>query len=460
MMARALFAVTLSDGVPVVPAALFNGGDGSGWVRCGQEAGGKCLVMASGAQTVLATMGASLEIVGATAFTETYQTTIPDMERTFAGSAPVGEGMPPSYKLPGVIPTPPEPFPPSMDGLNQLLAAAKFGETVYAPEGTYTGDFTVPAGVTLRPVENARVVIDVLNQFDLSGATVIDIEFTSLNPDRTVIQDGLTMSAVNSHLIGCSVYDVHSSGVNWFSSGAGEITECLFYNNGYRDINQEGHGHNIYSHNNGGGERIVRNNFLLGGMGKYALHIYSGGKNALKDYHAFQNITVNRPTIVGGGLGVSGLVYHDNIQHVNACYIGRYSSNNLDCTVRDNMFTGSAFLEITDFETVIESGNETITDARSVVFPCTQTTRKRAHIAIFNPKRLEAVDVDVSALGLDEGVYTLVNAQNPAESRPITINRAGMMTAPMMDWTAALRYGEPYNARTPTMPVFGTFILR
>jgi hypothetical protein len=319
------------------------------------------------------------------------------------------------------------------------------------PEGVYSGDYTVPVGVTLRPATGARVAIDVTDAFTMTGATVRDIEIMSSGTDIFDVQTGIVMG-LNSRLIGCTVHNLRSNGVIWFSSGAGEIIDCVFYANGYKEEDSSNHGHCIYSHNHGGGDRIIDNNILFGGRGKYALHVYSGGSNNLKDYKVTRNVSTFRPMIVGGGLGVSGLLYEANIQYGNACYIGRYSSDNIDCEVTDNLYLGEAFLEITDFDTVIESGNVHVSDAQAVTTACAQATRKLAHVAVLNPESDASVQVDFTALALAGGEYVLRNAQHYSEGYRFDYDGTPL-TLPMIGWKAG------GAGKETTSPMFGAFIL-
>jgi len=347
--------------------------------------------------------------------------------------------------------------PPEATGLSGLLAAAQAGDTVSAPGGTYRGNFTVPVGVTLRPEQGARVVIDVLDSFDLRGATVRDIEIMSSNTDRTAIQTGVDMSAPQSHLIGCYVHDIHSNGVNWLSSGAGEIIDCLFINNGFRDAEGTPRAHCIYSHNHGGGARLIENNILLGGMGAYALHIYSAGNNALRDYTVRSNVTTFRPTIVGGGLGVSNLRYEGNIQHTDVCLIGRYSQNT-DCIVTGNRWSGGATLEISGFQSVIESDNAAVTEQDIVITPCLHSARQIAHVTVLNPAGHPAIDIDLTGLGLTVGVhYVLRNAQDYAKGYAFAYDGAAL-SLPLTGWQVQRAIGG-IGQRASTLPAFGVFIL-
>lgn len=343
-----------------------------------------------------------------------------------------------------------------MAALQAALAAAGSGDTVSVATGTYAGDFTVPAGVTLQPAPGAWVVFDVTDTFDMRGATVKDVEIMSTNTDRTIIQTGVTMSAANSHLIGCSVHDIHNSGVEWFGGATGEISECLIWQNGY--IAGEGHGHAIYSHNNPGGAMLIDNNILIYGLGVYLIHVFSSGENALKDYTISRNVTIRRPNIVGGGLGVSNLLYEDNVQWNSLCAIGQYSSpgTNVDCIVRDNLFAAGAVLEVTDFQSPTVEGNVTVTEPTVVIYPCTKSARKLAHIGILNIDGDATYSLDLSSLALENGDYVLRNAQHFGETFAFAYTGAAVVV-PMTGWTIIPQIGGvPYLT---TFPHLGVFIL-
>lgn len=342
--------------------------------------------------------------------------------------------------------------------LQTALAAAQSGQTVTAEEGTYAGDFTVPAGVTLQAATGAQVVIDITTTFDMRGATVKDLELMSTNTNRYVVQTGINMSAPDSHLIGCDVHDIHANGAAWFGGGPGEISECLFYNNGYYDDQAVGAGHCVYSHNHGGGTCLIDNNIMFHGLGRYLIHVYSSGENYLQDYTVSRNITARKPNIVGGGLGVSNLLYEDNVQWDGHCAIGLYSppGANVDCIVRDNLFGTGAELAVTDFQTQTVENNLTVTDAQAVIYPCTKSARKLAHIAIFNPASAATFSLDLSSLALANGDYVLRNAQKPAETHAFTYTGA-VVAVPMTGWHVAHRIGG--GAYIGTFPQFGVFVL-
>lgn len=329
--------------------------------------------------------------------------------------------------------------PPERDGLTELLAAARSGDTVRVPTGLYKGSFTVPEGVTVQPEPGARVTLDIDDYFVCTNATVRDLELFSSETDRTIIQQGIVANN-RASLTGCTIHDIRSSGVNWFGSGEGELSDNLIYNCGYLE-QDGGHGHCIYTHNHNGGARLIANNVLLPGYGSYGLHGYSGGGNRIRDYVVRRNFQMRKPAIMGGG-EVSNLLYEGNFQWREYCYIGRYSNRNLDCTVQNNQFAGGAVLEITDFAEAVNEGNTTPTELTVVVNACTRTSRKQAHVAVFNPERLKAADVDLSALELTHGVYHLRNALNVQQKHSFRYD-GGAVALPLVEnrWSVATPIG-------------------
>lgn len=341
--------------------------------------------------------------------------------------------------------------PPARDGLTELLAAARSGDTVNVPTGLYSGSFTVPEGVIVQPEPGARVALDIDDYLVCTNATVRDLEIFSIETDRTIIQQGIVANN-RASLTGCTIHDLRISGINWFGSGEGELSENLIYNNGYLSDVGSGHGHCIYTHNHVGGARLIANNVLLPCYGSYGLHGYSGGGNKVRDYTVRKNFQMRKPAIMGGG-EVSNLLYEDNFQWREYCYIGRYSNRNLDCTVQNNQYAGGAVLEITDFAEAVDEGNTTPTETTVVVTPCARTTRKLAHVAVFNPERLKSVDIDLSALELEYGVYHLRNALNVQQKHSFRYEGAPIALPLVVNrWSVATPIGAdaplyPYDVR-------------
>lgn len=408
MMGRGLYVATMVDGSPSLNGAIYDGSIGRGWVLCSEIVNGKAIVMINAPDWVIDNMGAGIDLGSVDTFAAMYNTSPERMTHAFVGVHSVKDGDIPVFTLPGSTIPPSDKFPPVATGLREMLIAAKSGDVVSAAEGTYQGDFTVPVGVTLRPESGARVVLDILNELDMRAATVRDIEIYSSVTDKTIAQSGINMSAVNSRLIGCTVHNLRSSGVFWFSSGAGEISECVIYDCGYIDpATGRGHGHAIYTHNNLGGVRLIENNIMLWQRGDYRIQVYSGSSNALRDYTVRDNITVGS-NIVGGGSGVYNLLYEDNVQYGSQCYIGRYSNPNYDCIVRRNLFQWVPYFEVTDFQTAVVEDNEDVTTQRVVINACAKSAGKLAHIAVMNPEGLASVAIDLSSLELAHGNYLLI----------------------------------------------------
>jgi hypothetical protein len=335
-------------------------------------------------------------------------------------------------------------------GLTELLAAAQAGDTVLVPEGLYQGDFTVPTGVTLQPQDGARVAIDVVTEFDMRGATVRDIEIFASAADRTHQGTSINMSAANSKLIGCYVHDMRASSIYWFGSGAGEIRDCVIYC---------GISHAIYSHNHSGGRRVIANNVFINASGQgYALHIYSGGGNYIKDYTAQDNVTAHNNNIVGGGLGISGLIYESNVHYKNTTRLGRTGETHGDCVATDNALVAGSVLAIAGFETAEVSGTTDIATPYVVITPCAGSQRKLAHVTAYNPAMQPTMEIDLAALSLPHGDYMLRNTQNPAQGYRFSYG-GDLITCPLTDWTAAPMVGAVEPLGNCTLPMFGTFIL-
>lgn len=94
-MPRGIFIVAVTNGLPNVPAAIFSGGDGCGWVRCGRTDGGKCLVMINASDAVFATLGAPLDAAAIKDLAASYGTTLDAIKHTWVGTIPITERIPP-----------------------------------------------------------------------------------------------------------------------------------------------------------------------------------------------------------------------------------------------------------------------------------------------------------------------------------------------------------------------------
>lgn len=361
-------------------------------------------------------------------------------------------------------------------------AVAQPNDTLRLAAGTYVGDFVATiAGIngqpiTIRPVYGARPVID--GSFRLTGGYVelYDLDFTDSRTNREQITPALSISVPGAGVFGCLVMDLHESGINWFGGGAGEVSESVFLNNGYYDELADNHGHALYSHNTLGGLRVMARNVFGPQIGRYGLHIYSGGANYLKDFHVNDNAMYSQPTHTGGGLGMSNFLYDGNVQYGSYAQLGRYAINQ-DGTIVDNVFIELSDYDVYDFNPLVESGNVvyggvtpwppyttgyTVTvppPSRVWVTPFTKSTRWLALVTIYNHDETETVDVDLSSLGLQGGDYRLRNAANFLAEWHIFAYSGDLVAVPMDGWTVAVPIGGSVPLAGSTFPNFGVFIL-
>src|SRR3990172_9400721 len=139
------------------------------------------------------------------------------------------------------------------------------GDTLILKDGTYLGlDVNVVGStnspVVIKPLNPGQVTIDGAINFNGTYLEVYDINFTDSNPERYAITNGVFVSNSKVSFYGCIFSDQHSSGLNWFGSGVGEVCECVFLNNGYILPDESYHGHGLYTHNNLGGLRVIARN--------------------------------------------------------------------------------------------------------------------------------------------------------------------------------------------------------
>lgn len=351
------------------------------------------------------------------------------------------------------------------------------GDTLLLLDGVYAGDFiSTIAGtdghpITIKPANPGKAVID--GSLVLGGGfvEVYDLDFTDSRTDRTAEAESITCNQDGFGMFGCVVRDLHNSGIIWYGSGKGNVCENVIYNNGY-----SGAGHAIYSHNNGGGLRIIARNLFGNQFGDYTIHIYSGGSNYLKDFHCLDNIICGDSVHTGGGVGMSNHVYSGNVQYGDRCQLGRYTP---DGTREDITVTNNTFIQLTEyrrkvFDKMTESGNIVYSnngyiwaaDAQAPaythseppqtwyrVIPFTKSARWVAAVAIYNRDGAETVSVD---LGLPEGKYRLRYALNMDESYEFEYDGKSL-DVPMKIWSGGVVVGG--GVGECWTPVFGSFVI-
>lgn len=244
------------------------------------------------------------------------------------------------------------------------------GDTIRVRGGRYRGSWILNVGgrsdapVSIRPYDNEPVILDGEVDFAKPFAHLYDMEITDSDPDRTVAGEttGVSINQVGCKLIGCHIHDIHSSGANWFGSGEGEISECWIHDNGGRWPDGSGWGHGIYSHNNGGGARLIARNLMGNNFGRYSIHVYSADNNYLRDYTVEDNVINGDPAICGGGLGLRNYVCQRNIQFGDYWYQGRYSIQASDGgLIQDNLF-----IHLSDYS--VQSTFDNLTEQNNTVW--------------------------------------------------------------------------------------------
>jgi hypothetical protein len=456
------------------------------WSRCGDPVGGLVVVMVA-ANDLSVFDGSALKITQANAFVyyATFELGDDDLIKLHAGA----EISPPLYDIPeangesGYTPTLPETVGALEDAMNDVSNGV-----VELAAGAYTcSDVTIPNGVVVRPEAGEHVVINLTGRLYLpDGGELWDVDILNADIEARYLgsQDGIQCQG-NSRIIGCTISNLLNNGVSWFGGGStngGTVAECLIFNNGFVDTAWKGHGHDLYTHNGGGGQRYCLRNILLPGLGDKLFQAYSGGSAKIQNYLVQDSLFAVAPgvdgCIVGGSSGVKrGIVWDRNMQYNGGLLLGRYAKVGTceDVTITNNIFGDKTGVEIVEFETVIESGNTAygnggnrdypmIEDPVTIkIVPCTLSQRKIAHIGIMHPENTQATEAvlghHLDSLQLANGDYELVNAHNPDESHPFEYDGSDV-TLPLTGWTAQRPIAWAGVWNTLTHPEFSAWILR
>ena len=250
------------------------------------------------------------------------------------------------------------------------------GDTIYLRGGVYRGVFTSDLRgstnnhVTLSGFPGERALID--GNVDGKGTTVVSIFTIRTNGSWSIYRDFEVTYSYTNRPVGvglpAGVYDyasysklinlvVHDTGLGvglWSEALNAEMAGCLIYNIGFQLQNQ-GNGHSLYSQNSTGTKQVI-DNILCNSFG-FGMNIYTEG-GQIRGYDLQGNICINAggsaaqtgvrsPNIfVGGNPPASRINVASNYTFQNLNTFGggvalSYSStNNLDCSVRDNVFVG------------------------------------------------------------------------------------------------------------------------
>lgn len=353
------------------------------------------------------------------------------------------------------------------------------GDVLLLRGGTYKGDWDIEIGgsselpIKIMPYQNEHVIIDGWTRLLRSNVWLQDLELmdSDLNRVSDVNTSSLEINGSGFSVVGCLVHDLHDSGIFWFGSGPGQIVECVIYNNGGRWTTGGGYGHGIYTHNNGGGARLISRNIFFDQIGDYTFQVYSGGQNYLLDYTIQDNIICGDPSHTGGGLGLRNYVYERNWQYQDYSQQGRYSMQPNDGgIIRDNVFielnsysVQSTFKNLQEYGNLVYGGEPSNRAGYTVieqpatlvrVIPFSLSARWLASVAIFNRDSAPSVLVDFAG-ALKPGTYKLVNGQNPTETWQFEYG--GALVDVPTNWTSTQRIGD--SLPPSTWPRFGGLVV-
>jgi hypothetical protein len=364
------------------------------------------------------------------------------------------------------------------------------GDTIFLANGTYTGDFvasiagTEAAPIIIKPQNPGYGNVIIYGSINITGQHIhfYDIDFTASPISWTKKDHGVTCNQAGFGLYGCSLTHLHAAAnLCWMGSGAGQVCENVFYQNGYID-GEVVNGHGIYTHNNLGGARLIKHNHFMGNV-NYECQIYSEG-NAARDYTVEENTIVYK-FHAGGFHGLFNFIFKNNIMHYGQVQLGRYTYAAQNDTAE---ISGNEFIELYGGYTVnyddtgfcvnpwlnlVQSGNvfydnempsfsvEDSTGYSMVDTPTTKSTvrafehsaRWIGDVTIWNNGGLaESVAVDFSSV-LSNGSYRLRNTANLAETWAFEYTGASV-NVPVNFTTTGW---EP----TPTgnWPIFGSFVI-
>ena len=259
------------------------------------------------------------------------------------------------------------------------------GDTIYMRGGVYLGIFTSDLRgstsnyVTLSGFPGERAIID--GNVNGNGTTAVSIFTIRTNGAWSIYRDfettysytnrqvgfglpaGVYDYAPNSKLINLIVYDTGLGIGLWNEAVNSEMTGCLIYNIGFQLQNQ-GNGHSLYSQNSSGTKQVA-DNILCNSFG-FGMNIYTEG-GQIRGYDLQGNICINAggsaaqtgvrsPNIFVGGNPPAArinVVSNYTFQNLNTfgggVALSYTSTNNIDCSVRDNCFVGGNRVFIAEY---------------------------------------------------------------------------------------------------------------
>ena len=267
------------------------------------------------------------------------------------------------------------------------------GDTIYLRGGVYRGVFTSDLRgstnnhVTLSGFPGERAIID--GNVGGNGTTAISIFTIRTNGSWSIYRDFEVTYSYTNRPVGvglpAGIYDyapysrllnlvVHDTGLGiglWTEAVNSEMVGCIIYNIGFQLQNQ-GNGHSLYSQNSTGTKRII-DNIICNSFG-FGMNIYTEG-GQIRGYDLQGNICINAggsaaqtgvrsPNIFVGGNPpaarinvVSNYTFQRLDTFGGGVSLSYTATNNLDCSVRDNVFAGGNRVFIAEYYNQIVFSN-------------------------------------------------------------------------------------------------------
>jgi len=304
------------------------------------------------------------------------------------------------------------------DLASALTRSLEPGTTLWVRGGEYRGTFEVklrgtaekPVVVRGAPGERASILdsgLKVLAPADYVWIRDLEIAGTTPVEKRVTAQKGSWSSDLpgsggleihagkGCKFINLVIHDNLLGGVGWWAGSTdSELYGCLIYNNGWKGPDRD-HGHGVYAQNRDGMKRIAGCVLSVPPWGgAYTVHAFGSSKAYVDHFLIEDNIAYARgPFLVGGGRPSRGIRVFRNHLHGIGMRLGYTAPENEDVEVRDNVAPGG--LSVNKFKRVVDEGNLRALPARKVVVIPNAYDPDRAHVAIYNGARAEAVELEL-----------------------------------------------------------------
>jgi hypothetical protein len=400
------------------------------------------------------------------------------------------------------------------------------GDTIWLRGGTYKGSFRssvagkAGAPVVVRQFPGERAIIDGASSRNDTWIARGDysvfwgFELTNSNPLRVA---PTTTERIRPDII--ANYAAHTKYINLIVHDGGvalytdanypdvEIAGCIFYNNGWQEPGQSGHGHALYIKNYTG-PLVARDNVAFNQY-NYGIHAYTNANSGklinitIEGNVSFNNGSLSKrratPNILLGGDGyAAGGTIRDNFTYYSPSIteaeanviVGWKTLRNGDVVVERNYFVGGSPVLRFGFWTAARVSNDTLIgfgrgplierrepaasgqiwrDNVELQTP-PRTTRVavrpnpyeagRAHVVVYNWGKQPRVTVDVSNVLAPGDRYEVRNVQDLFGAPVVTGTVTGSsITIPMAGVTPPAPIGVASSPAPKTGPDFDTFLV-